>query len=108
MGRNPFPIRGNVVRLSYDSDTYKDAISNFYELMWKEASAVSMAGSGRTNIHQMPDVYYWRGAVLTYGTHKQGNLIEIQKDGEQQISDLVGILESEMQVKFRRKTVSKS
>lgn len=109
MGKSQYQIRGNVVRLFYNPDKYKGAFVNFYDLMFREGSAVSRSSRGiRTNIHQVPDVYYWNGAVLTHGENKQGYSIEMQKCAKQHVVDiLISQLESKMKVKFRKRTISK-
>ena len=110
MGGVPFPIRGNVVRLFYDPETYKNASTEFYRLMGSEASAVSRFGSGvRTSVHQIPNVYYWRGAVVTYGVTRQGYAIEMHKEGKPEtLNELIGLLESGMGVKFKKRTISRA
>ncbi len=108
--KDPFPVRGKVVRLFYNPYVYTTATDKFYDLMQREGSAVSRAGTGaKIRVHQIPDVYYWRGAVLTHGGSEHDSLIEVQKDGIlPTVDELVLKLESEMQVKFRKRTVSRS
>lgn len=76
--------------------------------MDREGSAVSRAQQGRrVGVYQVRDVYYWRGAVLTYGHNKKGEVIEMQKDGTREaLDELIRELEAEMKVKFKRQTVS--
>ncbi|PIN91962.1 hypothetical protein COU61_01655 [Candidatus Pacearchaeota archaeon CG10_big_fil_rev_8_21_14_0_10_35_13] len=116
------PIRGNIVRLRLGFDRQAhNPTEKFFELMYREASAVS--SSNKPGVYQLPGVYYWRGAVVSQGFLMNENqptgeqyhpdsidfFIEIQKDGSKELLDgLVETLESEMQIKFNRRTVSKA
>lgn len=125
MGRVPFPIRGNVVRLSYDpvgdytGSTTEcsgslETLKSFYSLMGREGSAVSQAEVGR--MPQLSNVFYWCGAIVTYGFYKHGKIptslkgsrwvIEMQRDGPMiELETLIKKLGDEMRINFHRKNI---
>lgn len=129
MGATSFPVRGNVVRLSYDQIADYTGDDNpgtmeenpsfrFYDIMWDEGSAVSIASEGC--MEQIPDSFYWKGAIVTHGLRKPGpgpriigenvheeQVIEVQISNKADLDELVQELASRMQVRFHRETVRK-
>lgn len=78
--------------------------------MWNEGSAVSYRAytiPSRPGIVQINNTYYWKGAVVTHGISNKGPLIEIQKDNYESLNELIQRLEKEMEVKFKKRTLSR-
>lgn len=98
---NGFPVRGHVVRLSYNDF---DALSTFYHIMREEASAVSrMENEGPA---LLKDVFYWQGAVVTNGAGEDGCVIEIQNGSTRNLDRLVRELRRRMGVEFEVENVN--
>ena len=103
--------KGHIVRIYWKS-SFNKVYSNFYWFMREEANPVGIQGDNK--IIQLPDIYYWKGAVVTYSyKYDQGaldrGLIEIQHSDKGTLDSLVrtlmAALGKDAKTKLRYETV---